>query len=278
MIRGLGLADKENNLDNKTKEEQEVIKAIQADLAELARIVMTNDTYKVEATRDTKTDTDISGKGKDKLNARKVKKDTLKIFNQLSSKDAEMKIKLSAQEKGMMKQFVELVDDISNNEGTQLEGKEPVEMRLLNYIKNNPEAARYNTDQEWIDALKAMGLVIKKESWFSRTIKGREGVKDLTNFAKAYLAGADAGLNDPRFSNLTNYVDLIYNEGGLKATLDNLSKTTQNSKEAFKKDRATRFAERLNDAQWASPEGKLNTLFDLNLDGVISAGDVENKS
>jgi hypothetical protein len=163
------LAELDIALEDKTKEEQNVILGIKQDIAELERIVVMGNAYKIEGARDTKTDYSIQRNEKDNFSAKKVKGETMKIFNQLSSKDQEMKLKISSHEKAMMKRFVELVDDISNNEGTKFDDV-PVEVKLINYMKNNPEAARYNTEEEWIKALADRGLVIKKESWGSRIL------------------------------------------------------------------------------------------------------------
>ena len=226
VIQKFWLAELDIALEDKTREEILVIKGIQNDIAELQRVVVTANTYKIEGWRDTTTDYSIQGNKNDKFSAKKVKGETMKIFNQLFSKDQEMKFKISSHEEAMMKRFVELVDDISNNEGTKFDNV-PVEVKLINYMKNNPEAARYNTEEEWIKALADMGLVIRKESWASRILWGKEGAKDLAEFAKIYISAEDMATANNNFSNLRNYVDMIYNEGGFKKTIDGLQKVAQ---------------------------------------------------
>ena len=277
VIQKFWLAELDIALEDKTKEEILVIKGIQNDIAELQRVVVTANAYKIEGARDTKTDYSIQRNEKDKFSAKKVKGETMKIFNQLFSKDQEMKFKISSHEEAMMKRFVELVDDISNNEGTKFDNV-PVEVKLINYMKNNPEAARYNTEEEWIKALADMGLVIRKESWASRILWGKEGAKDLAEFAKIYLSAEDMATANNNFSNLRNYVDMIYNEGGFKKTIDGLQKVAQSSKESFKKTKEDRFNTLVGDKNTLTGDILLKHLFDFNLDGVISAGDVEWKS
>lgn len=276
VIQKFWLAELDIVLEDKTKEEQNVILGIKQDIAELERIVVMGNAYKIEGERDTSTDYSIQRNEKDNFSARKVKGETMKIFNQLSSKDQEMKLKISSHEKAMMKRFVELVDDISNNEGTKFDDV-PVEVKLINYMKNNPEAARYNTEEEWIKALADRGLVIKKESWGSRILGWKEGAKDLAQFAKIYLSAEDVATANNNFSNLRNYVDMIYNEGGFKKTIDGLQKVAQSSKESFKKTKAERFNDLIGTSKLDSNKA-LNMLFDFNLDGIISSGDVEGKS
>lgn len=276
VIQKFWLAELDIALEDKTKEEQNVILGIKQDIAELERIVVMGNAYKIEGERDTSTDYSIQRNEKDNFSARKVKGETMKIFNQLSSKDQEMKLKISSHEKAMMKRFVELVDDISNNEGTKFDDV-PVEVKLINYMKNNPEAARYNTEEEWIKALANMGLVIKKESWGSRILGWKEGAKDLAQFAKIYLSAEDVATANNNFSNLRNYVDMIYNEGGFKKTIDGLQKVAQTSKESFKKTKEERFNDLIGTSKLDSNKA-LNMLFDFNLDGIISSGDVEGKS
>lgn len=277
VIQKFWLAELDIALEDKTKEEILVIKGIQNDIAELQRVVVPADAYKIEGARDTTTDYSIQGNKNDKFSAKKVKGETMKIFNQLFSKDQEMKFKISSHEEAMMKRFVELVDDISNNEGTKFDNV-PVEVKLINYMKNNPEAARYNTEEEWIKALADMGLVIRKESWASRILWGKEGAKDLAEFAKIYISAEDMATADNNFSNLRNYVDMIYNEGGFKKTIDGLQKVAQSSKESFKKTKEDRFNTLVGDKNTLTGDILLKHLFDFNLDGVISAGDVEWKS
>ena len=276
VIQKFWLAELDIALEDKTKEEQNVILGIKQDIAELERIVVMGNAYKIEGARDTETDYSIQRNEKDNFSAKKVKGETMKIFNQLSSKDQEMKLKISSHEKAMMKRFVELVDDISNNEGTKFDDV-PVEVKLINYMKNNPEAARYNTEEEWIKALANMGLVIKKESWGSRILGWKEGAKDLAQFAKIYLSAEDVATANNNFSNLRNYVDMIYNEGGFKKTIDGLQKVAQTSKESFKKTKEERFNDLIGTSKLDSNKA-LNMLFDFNLDGIISSGDVEGKS
>ena len=277
VIQKFWLAELDIALEDKTREEILVIKGIQNDIAELQRVVVTANTYKIEGWRDTTTDYSIQGNKNDKFSAKKVKGETIKIFNQLFSKDQEMKFKISSHEEAMMKRFVELVDDISNNEGTKFDNV-PVEVKLINYMKNNPEAARYNTEEEWIKALADMGLVIRKESWASRILWGKEGAKDLAEFAKIYISAEDMATANNNFSNLRNYVDMIYNEGGFKKTIDGLQKVAQSSKESFKKTKEDRFNTLVGDKNTLTGDILLKHLFDFNLDGVISAGDVEWKS
>lgn len=276
VIQKFWLAELDIALEDKTKEEQNVILGIKQDIAELERIVVMGNAYKIEGERDTSTDYSIQRNEKDNFSAKKVKGETMKIFNQLSSKDQEMKFKISSHEKAMMKRFVELVDDISNNEGTKFDDV-PVEVKLINYMKNNPEAARYNTEEEWIKALADRGLVIKKESWGSRILGWKEGAKDLAQFAKIYLSAEDVATANNNFSNLRNYVDMIYNEGGFKKTIDGLQKVAQSSKESFKKTKEERFNDLIGTSKLDSNKA-LNMLFDFNLDGIISSGDVEGKS
>lgn len=283
VIQKFWLAELDIALEDKTKEEQNVILGIKQDIAELERIVVMGNAYKIEGERDTETDYSIQKNEKDNFSAKKVKGETMKIFNQLSSKDQEMKFKISSHEKAMMKRFVELVDDISNNEGTKFDNV-PVEVKLINYMKNNPEAARYNTEEEWIKALADMRLVIKKESWGSRILGWKEGAKDLAQFAKIYLSAEDVATANNNFSNLRNYVDMIYNEGGFKKTIDRLQKVAQSSKESFKKTKEERFNDLISTSKLDSNKAlldsnkALNMLFDFNLDGIISSGDVEGKS
>jgi len=77
---------------------------------------------------------------------------------------------------------------------------------------------------------------------------------------------------------------MIYNEGGFKKTIDRLQKVAQSSKESFKKTKEERFNDLISTSKLDSNKAlldsnkALNMLFDFNLDGIISSGDVEGKS
>lgn len=104
------------------------------------------------------------------LNTHKEAKWTrTKIFEQLSQKDENMKLKITPEEKQAMRDLAGIVNDIEN--WTKKENPDStinVEQALLNYMKENPTKARNHTEQEWIAVLKEQGLVIKDKTWIER--------------------------------------------------------------------------------------------------------------
>ncbi|MDO4713611.1 MAG: hypothetical protein Q4B28_02995 [bacterium] len=208
-----------------------------------------------------------------------------KIFEQLASKDADMKLKLSFQEKKIMRQFAGVVNDIEN--WTRAEKKDEnltftpsVEKVILDYIHSNPEQAARNTDEQWIDMLKAAGLVIKQENRVERRF-GARGTTYLKEFAQYYAESFnfDQTQGYTAGKNIRKYFDMVRQSGGFEGMLATYWDAAESSREAFKdKDRAKRLSKRLEKADLKTDSDVLNLFVDFNLDGTVAHGDSGFKS
>ena len=109
----------------------------------------------------------------------------------------------------------------------------PVEVRILEYIKNNPKEALHNTDREWVQALWNMGIVIpfkNKVNWYVAD----SILKKLKDFA-----GLNAIVTDvvtqwtlgESYSNFSNYIDMVLYNGGFENMVRSWSSRTETALE-----------------------------------------------
>lgn len=264
-------------------EKAELTKQVKAALGHLESSVIVSQAYDTADANKLEKKSDFDQKiDKTHKEARWARK---KIFEQLASKDADMKLKLSFQEKKIMRQFAGIVNDVEN--WTRVEKKDEnltftpsVEKVILDYIHSNPEQAARNTDEQWISALQEKGLVIKQESRAERRL-GARGTTYLKEFAQYYAQSfnLDQTQDYTAGKNIRKYFDMVRQSGGFEGMLATYWDVAESSREAFKdKERASRLAKRLEKADPKTDSDLLNLFVDFNLDGTVAHGDSGLKS
>lgn len=264
-------------------EKAELTKQVKATLGHLESSVIVSQAYDTADANKLEKKSDFDQKiDKTHKEARWARK---KIFEQLASKDADMKLKLSFQEKKIMRQFAGIVNDVEN--WTRAEKKDEnltftpsVEKVILDYVHSNPEQAARNTDEQWISALQEKGLVIKQESRAERRL-GARGTTYLKEFAQYYAQSfnLDQTQDYTAGKNIRKYFDMVRQSGGFEGMLATYWDAAESSREAFKdKERASRLAKRLEKADPKTDSDLLNLFVDFNLDGTVAHGDSGLKS
>lgn len=147
--------DKDLNrpLQEYTEREREVIQSVKADLHILQTEILTMQKYSLNEKNNIQKNqekaTEILRKPKE------LGRQTIdQIYKYLASKDVNMDLRLSDSDKHLMQGFVDFVAQVTNHKETKVKQDTPIEITILNYITKDPKQALYNTDQEWINALK----------------------------------------------------------------------------------------------------------------------------
>ena len=276
LYKNLGLEEHlQTEWDQFTEKELEIMRDIRTNLSVLQSEIVEVHWYDLRDNNEVEADESLNFSN---ISKRKLWKKTInEIYKQLASKDDELVIKLSWDEKRMMKRFVWLVSDIENGQDNWIivyddKDNRPVEVRLLEYMKNNPKEALHNTDREWLSALKNMGILVQ----YNERVNGslvNSMLKKLKDFAWLNAIVTDVVTQwtlGESYSNFSNYIDMVLYNGGFENMVRSWASRVETSKAEFWTSREARLAK----YKAEMDETKLiDIMLDFNLDWTLSHWD-----
>lgn len=191
--------------------------------------------------------------------------------------------KFKGDEKRLMKTFVELVIDLENNVGTT--NNKNIEKVVLDSIAKDPNAALWNTEEDWIETMKENGIVVENHTGFARMFWAH-GTKALQQIAQAYIAANNInGAGYSQFPWFRRFTNLIREYGSFEAAYQAFDQQMEETKTFTKKNkkRTERFnALTIQRGKYVksatSVDTQITMLADFNLDGNVNYADTYNKT